>query len=281
MLLKLEMKIIDCFTFLNEFELLDLRLSLLNKTVDYFIISEANVTFTGKQKEYNFEKKLKKFSKYLDKIIYIKHKPKIDHLDFSIKHNFYTEKSPQREVERSQRNSFVDYLKNFNKNDLFLVSDLDEIWDPRLGTEFRNYSDLEFLCRLEMKFHYFYFNCQGIGKNNKSWHKAFFCKVSKLDNFNDLHYIRNNLSIPIIKDGGWHFSYLADAQAITKKISSFAHTAFDTPYFNNKEKIQNSIDNAIDPFDREDHKWQFKNISEYPKFLQNEFKKYPRFIRDI
>ncbi len=41
------MKIYDCFTFYNEFELLELRLKLLAPYVDYFVLSEANVTLRG------------------------------------------------------------------------------------------------------------------------------------------------------------------------------------------------------------------------------------------
>ena len=36
------MKIIDCFTFYNELQLLEYRLSILYDVVDYFIIVEAN-----------------------------------------------------------------------------------------------------------------------------------------------------------------------------------------------------------------------------------------------
>ena len=38
------MRIYDCFTFYNEFELLELRLESLHDFVDYFIIVEADKT---------------------------------------------------------------------------------------------------------------------------------------------------------------------------------------------------------------------------------------------
>ena len=37
------MKIFDCFTFYNEFDILELRLQELWDTVDTFIIAEANI----------------------------------------------------------------------------------------------------------------------------------------------------------------------------------------------------------------------------------------------
>ena len=69
--------LIDAFTYFNEKELVELRLKYLDPIVDYFVIIESNVTFTGKKKEWNFpevlEKNLKKFS---NKIKY--HQLKID-----------------------------------------------------------------------------------------------------------------------------------------------------------------------------------------------------------
>ena len=44
------MKIIDCFTFYNELDLLNYRLNILNNVVDYFIIVESTHTHVGKEK---------------------------------------------------------------------------------------------------------------------------------------------------------------------------------------------------------------------------------------
>ena len=48
-------KIIDCFTFYNELNMLDYRLNVLNNVVDYFILVEARQTFVGKEKKLFFE----------------------------------------------------------------------------------------------------------------------------------------------------------------------------------------------------------------------------------
>jgi len=46
------MKIFDCFLFFNELELLELRLMTLHDVVDYFVLVEANKTFTDKPKDF-------------------------------------------------------------------------------------------------------------------------------------------------------------------------------------------------------------------------------------
>ena len=42
--------LIDAFTFFNEKELVELRLKYLDSIVDYFVVIESNITFTGKKK---------------------------------------------------------------------------------------------------------------------------------------------------------------------------------------------------------------------------------------
>ena len=62
-------KVIDCFLFFQEEELLDLRLNYLNDYVDYFVIIEGNKTWQNNPKKFRFD--INKFLKFKDKIIYI------------------------------------------------------------------------------------------------------------------------------------------------------------------------------------------------------------------
>ena len=63
------MKIYDCFQFFDEEMLLNLRLNILNKYINKFVITEANYTHNGNPKKLNFD--INKFSKFKEKIIYI------------------------------------------------------------------------------------------------------------------------------------------------------------------------------------------------------------------
>ena len=62
------MKIYDCFMFFDEEMMLDLRLNILDKYVDKFIITEATYMHSGRPKKLLFD--INKFSKFKDKIIY-------------------------------------------------------------------------------------------------------------------------------------------------------------------------------------------------------------------
>ena len=53
-----------------------------------------------------------------------------------------------------------------------------------------------------------------------------------------------------IKNGGWHFSFLMNAEQIKSKLAAYAHAEYNNENFNSLEKINYSINNKIDLFDR-------------------------------
>ena len=63
------MRIFDCFQFFDEEMLLDLRLNIMDKYVDKFVITEATYMHSGRPKKLLFD--INKYSKFKDKIIYI------------------------------------------------------------------------------------------------------------------------------------------------------------------------------------------------------------------
>ena len=68
---KKNIKIIDCFTFYNDVDLLIYRLNLLYDIVDYFIIVEASLTDSCNGQKMCFKENEKLFEKFKDKIIHI------------------------------------------------------------------------------------------------------------------------------------------------------------------------------------------------------------------
>ena len=65
-------KVIDCFLFFQEVDLLEIRLKYLDPYVDIFIIVEACQTFTGVDKRFVFEENKERYADFLDKIVYFK-----------------------------------------------------------------------------------------------------------------------------------------------------------------------------------------------------------------
>ena len=58
--------IYDCFSYLDEDLLLDLRLNILNDFVDFFVIVEGNKTWQNNSKKLKFD--INKYSKFKNKI---------------------------------------------------------------------------------------------------------------------------------------------------------------------------------------------------------------------
>ena len=55
------MKIIDCFIFYNELDMLELRLNELYDVVDHFVLVESTKTFVRNDKELYFENYKERF----------------------------------------------------------------------------------------------------------------------------------------------------------------------------------------------------------------------------
>ena len=114
------MSIYDCFQYYNEDHIVDLRLNILDKYVDYFVISESTKTHQGKNKKINF--KLSNFPKFKKKI-------KLIIADYKEEVNFTNHTGGESPIEQHQRNSLVDGIKDASPEDTIILSDSDEIPD--------------------------------------------------------------------------------------------------------------------------------------------------------
>ena len=118
------MKLIDCFMYFDEDVVLDIRLNTLNDKVDKFIIVEATKNHAGERKNLNF--KIENFSKFKNKIKYIV----VDDIPLNVN-------SPKKGWHKNhvrdqfQRNAIERGYKEFNDDDLIMISDIDEIPNPK------------------------------------------------------------------------------------------------------------------------------------------------------
>jgi len=116
--------------FFDEEMLLDLRLNIMDKYVDKFVITEATYTHSGNPKKLIFD--INKFSKFKDKIIYIvvdKQPPDLFKIDEKANINLRDKNRKlnayKREIFQIQKTQ--DELINAKPDDMIIVSDLDEI----------------------------------------------------------------------------------------------------------------------------------------------------------
>jgi beta-1,4-mannosyl-glycoprotein beta-1,4-N-acetylglucosaminyltransferase len=230
------MKIIDCFQYFDEDTLLDIRLNVLNQYVKKFVITEATYTHNGTKKKLNFN--INHFKKFKDKIDYIivdQHPKNLLTIELKDTEEKKGQKSILNGMARDyhQRENLIRGLNNCHSDDLVMISDLDEIPDL---SNFDSSKIESKITVFQQKMFYYKLNLLYEGS---SWFGTKACKRKDLISPQwlrnikarkypswrlDLLFSKKKYSnIHIVKNGGWHFSYLKKPKELQKKLLNFAH----------------------------------------------------------
>tara|TARA_R100000808_G_scaffold5537_1_gene16788 strand:- start:8917 stop:9828 length:912 start_codon:yes stop_codon:yes gene_type:complete len=258
------MKIYDCFQFFNELDLLEIRLELLYDQVDYFVISESTKTHSNNNKPLNFQANKSKFSKYLDKIIYITEampddifniNKKEESSDYNLRFNKIVDLF-NREDENGLKShpTFArDYIQrefvklgltNCEPNDIILVSDLDEIPHPDIVSQIKEQKLANHVVMMDC--HNFYIN----NLCHTNWYGTTSFKYSDLSNISLTHFRTacKNDTFTQILDGGWHLSFIGGPERIKEKIQAYSHQELNNEAV--LSDIKNKIESNTDLFNR-------------------------------
>ena len=267
-------KIYDCFTFYNEFDILELRLQEHWDYVDKFVIAEANTTHQGAPKEFLLEQNWDRFKPYADKIVHIKVDDMPQHANAWVPENF-------------QRNALARGLMDAEENDVILISDCDElVRDAAFEYIKENEHDL-FVTRIPLfyfKLNYMMYqpNQTIIGamgvrrKHLQTPQRIRDMGVSLMQrpwDYND----GRQCSIP---HAGWHFSYFGNDDHVKNKIKSFAHRETNNEYILNQVNLDDIFKNkrGLDA-NNTTEKFEIVEVDEYfPNTVVNNLEKYSDFI---
>ena len=288
------MKIFDCFMFYDEELLLDIRLNILDKYVDFFVIVESEFFHNGIKRQLKFD--INKFKKFKDKIIYVRHK-NISSQIIELEDEDNESKKSYKLIfnahlrENDQRNHILDGLKQADDNDLILISDVDEI---------PNFNSIDLskinnqIIMFEQEIFYYKFNRYLEGFK---WYGTKACKKKKLVNPQWLRNIKNKkysfwrldaffsknkyINKTFIKNGGWHFSNIKNAGDIELKLKSYLHhrdyEAEELGYDKINELIK-SNETIYDMFG--DKKSKKYGDDKRKKLKKYDINKLPQFIQD-
>ena len=278
--------------FFDEEMLLDLRLNIMDKYVDKFVITEANYMHNGNPKKLIFD--INKYSKFKDKIIYIVvDTPPPDLLkinkDESLESkenklilNGYKRDNFQREMANTA-------LKNIDDDDWIIINDIDEI--PNLkNVDFKKIKNK--LIIFKQKIFYYKFN---LLYPSVSWFGSKACKKSNFISPQWLRSIKNKKyplwrldtifskkkynNIYHVENGGWHFTNIRKPEDLEKKLLGFLH---HVDYENSGLKLKD-LKNLMDEkrvmynhsLDKKDNKW-----GQGEKLVTTELNEMPEYIRD-
>lgn len=265
------MNILDCVTYFDEEIILNLRFNILYDHVTKFVITEGAYDHRGNKRKLNFD--IKKFDKFKDKIIYL---PVEDFPDLNDPWNML----------QYQRNYSMKEINKYDNDTYILVSDIDEIPNPGKIYDFIN---SEFKIGVFEQL-FFYYKLNLLNTTQSEWYGSKICKKKFIKTPDWLRAykvkqypwwrIDKPRNVEILKNGGWHFSFMYDEEGIIKKISSFQHTEFDKKEYKDKNIIREKIARGEDIFNRN---FNFKKIDidkKFPEYLQNNTDKYKHWIQD-
>ncbi len=276
----------DCVMFLNEVDLLEIRMSVLSDVVDRFVIVEANTTQMGEVRTPVFEKYKDRFKKFEDRTIYYI----CDNKDMEFKN--------QWERERFQKDSVINAIKDASDDDLFLYSDLDEIPDPVSIRQVLDGFDPEAIYHFAQRMFNFYINYENVGKkllaasgdldgiDDPMWIGTRMCTVGKarevtVDGLRSKDRFKEKAIR--VDNGGWHFSYMGgDKDPVNKrvkdKLGSFSHDEYNNPRLYSRIHIWRKILTGSDFLGR-DAKFSKVRIDDtYPEWLREHYREYPHLV---
>ena len=222
--------------YFDEEVVLDLRLNVLDKYVDYFVIVESNFTHRGEKRSLKFNHK--KFERFKNKIIYLIYDEEPKKIEMVNESDSKKEKSIKYILnaalrENGQRDHIIKGLDKADKNDFILISDVDEI--PNLSNvNFKNIKDKILMFQQDMFYYKFDLKLPDtVWSGTKACRKKDLLSPQWLRNIKDKKYSLFRLdiifskkkysSIKFIDNGGWHFSNMKTPKEIEKKMRTYLH----------------------------------------------------------
>lgn len=210
------MRIYDTFLFFNELDLLELRLRTLEDVVDQFVLVEGQETFRGDPKPSYFLDNKSRFKRW--NIQRVQVKPLVTN---------------PWEREYAARNAMLP--RDARPNDFIFQSDCDEIWEP---SSVDALSD-ELVITFAMRQFYYALNAERVPRikwpgtrrtRKKHWITGQALRVT------------NGVAV----EGGWHFSFLGDAENAATKMKAYAHSEYSGDRWTNAERLAQKIETGED-----------------------------------
>lgn len=213
--------------FYNEFDVLELRLEVLDKYVDKFVLVEAELNHIGTEKPLYFKDHKERYAKWADKIVHIV---------------VTADESPKDENpwsrEKHQRQCILKGLTDVPDDAVIMVSDVDEIPNMDIVFKYKLHPITSIhMWMFEYSFKYMY--------TGEPW---FGTVITNSKTFKEVgpNFLRDNRwKFPFIQYAGWHLSSFGTPEHVCNKMHTFAHAKdghheSQTPYL-----FKYMIDNGI------------------------------------
>jgi len=198
--------LVDTFMFYNELDILELRLEILDRYVDRFVLVESEVNHAGGPKELFFEKNKERYAKWL---------PKITHIVVT------AEESPKDENpwsrEKYQRDCILRGVQDVPAESIVMVSDVDEIPDLRIVPfeKLPHVLNSVHMWMFEYSLDYLF--------TGEPWFGTVITTAELFKRVGPNALRDGRWKFPAIQWAGWHLSSFGDAKHVANKHQTFAH----------------------------------------------------------
>lgn len=254
--------IYDITTFNGEQEIWEIRYNILKNFVDEFRVIEFDKTFSGKEKE-------KKFNQHYSKV----------------KHYFITEEQWSRYWqlakesantnygkgaehwirEFAMKESLKDCLLDLQDDDIVMISDCDEVWNPAIDLV-----NMRGIVKLKLKVYTYFLN-------NRSTEQFWGTIRAKYRHIKSgcLNHIRNkDYYRATQQDAGWHFTSLKD-RLRDKLLDSYTEETYAS-----KQVLDNLEDNIKNNRDFLGRNFKYRiDESEWPQWLKDNKERYKHLLK--
>lgn len=227
--------------FLDELDILEIRLATLDNVVDVHVICEASTTHTGKPKPLILPEHGARYEPWIDKIRYVP----CELADGEV-----------WDREHLQRQALIVGLKDVQPEDRILLSDCDEIPHPAAVRDAAPGTHL--MCRM----HGGRLNWRWTGPPEEGFTISRILDGATLHaHDDDLQVIRelpwaHDPKLPV----GWHLSYMSDVRA---KLDSFAHTEMTA----DDQHIHDFVHQGKDLFGRDYRDSEWVDLDQLPPYV--------------
>lgn len=269
-------KVVSCFPFFNELDLLEIHLETLDSVVDLFVITEARQSHAGLSKPLYLTENLRSFEKFREKLV-------VQVVDIPESVTLFEADWYQRECAKGVLSEIM------NHDDVLIYGDVDEISRPsailRAIAALNANKQLE-VAHLAQDLFYYYINSReesgrllsymgeykGIKK--RKWLGTTVNRWSSVQHskLTDLRRPERKERGIRIDYGGWHFSWVGGAQKapaaerVALKLENTAHQEFKTSI--NQRKLTRRVLSGKDIAHRRFAKFRkIKDLSYLPEFV--------------
>jgi hypothetical protein len=209
--------IFDCFTFYNELDILEIRLSLLEGSVDRFVLCEAPFTFRGEPKPLFYAENASRFARWHAKIVHL---------------IYPAEASANPWLNEWGQRAFLTNALRGRPDDLVLIGDVDEIPHPKNVTRAPQPGRI---LGHRQRFAVGYFN-RTIATG---WVGTRAIRLGDVPAYGTLADVRKGAGEDLESvEGGWHFSSLGGAPAMEQKMHAYSHKELDVPYYTDRRRLE-------------------------------------------